>query len=103
MASQKKREIGYNKEFKFFAQDFWSLIEKQKYKCALTGRELTPHNTEVELREPRKEKGRADMSNHYLVDRDVSPLCRNLSQEEISKLALEIVKNGKPKSAKKRK
>jgi hypothetical protein len=89
-----------NKEFKFFADDFWSLITKQKYKCALTGRELTPMNTEVELRKPRisLDQGRAEIDNHYMVDKAVSQLCRYLSEDEIIDLAAEIIKcRGKDK------
>mgnify|MGYP001167226928 FL=1 len=84
-----------NKEFKFFAEDFWNLINEQKYRCALTNRELTPINTEVELRKPKISlaEGRAELSNHYLVDRDLSQLCRYLSEDEIIALAIEIVQH----------
>ncbi len=89
-----------NKEFKFFAEDFWQLINNQKYKCALTGKELTPTNTEVELRKPKitLEQGRAEMNNHYLVDRNLSQLCRYLTEDEIISIAIEIIKyRGKEK------
>jgi len=89
-----------NKEFKFFADDFWSLINNQKYKCALTNRSLTPVNTEVELRRPKitLDEGRAEMINHYLVDKDLSQLCRYLTEDEIIEIAIEIVKHrGKEK------
>jgi hypothetical protein len=82
-----------NKEFKFFAEDFWNLINKQKYRCALTNRELTPINAEVELRRPKisLDEGRAELSNHYLVDKSLSQLCRYLTEDEIIELAIEIV------------
>lgn len=84
-----------NKEFKFFAEDFWNLINRQKYRCALTDRELTPVNTEVELRHPKisLSEGRAELANHYLVDKDVSSLCRHLSEDDIIALAIEIVQH----------
>lgn len=84
-----------NKEFRFFAEDFWNLITAQKYTCALTGRELTPVNTEVELRRPKISagEGRADLANHYLVDKDISHICRHLSEEEVIGLAIEIVRH----------
>lgn len=89
-----------NQEYKFFAEDFWNLITGQKYKCALTGRELTPMNTEVELRRPKisLEQGRAAIDNHYLVDKAPSQLCRYLSEDEIIDLAAEVIRyRGKEK------
>ncbi len=89
-----------NKEFKFFAEDFWNLINNQKYCCALTNRELTPVNTEVELRKPKItiNEGKAELSNHYLVDKSLSQLCRYLTEDEIIGLAIEVVRHrGKEK------
>lgn len=90
----------YNKEFKFFAEDFWNLFNSQNGKCALTARELTELTTEVELRNPKltKEQGRAEFDNHYIVDKDVKHLARNISEDDIIMLAIEIVKTrGKEK------
>ncbi|MGL4369489.1 MAG: hypothetical protein ACRCUT_07445 [Spirochaetota bacterium] len=89
-----------HQEYKFFAEDFWNLINTQKYTCALTGRELTPMNTEVELRRPKisLDQGRAEISNHYLVDKALSQLCRYLSEDEIIDIAAEIIRyRGKEK------
>lgn len=82
----------YNEKLEFFAKDFYEMLEKQSYKCALTGRELTPANTEVELRDPKRKGGRAARENHYMVDKAVSFLARHLSEAEILELAQEIVK-----------
>ena len=80
-------------EFKFHAEDFWNLLNSQHYKCALTDRELTPQNTEVELRDPNKGEFRAELSNHYLVDRQIRYLARHLSESQIIELAIEIVRH----------
>ena len=81
----------HNEKFKFFAEDFWRLIRSQKYRCALTGQELTPNNTELELREPYRERDRAEFSKHYLVARSISYLARHVSEKEIIELAAQIV------------
>ncbi len=83
----------YNKEFRFFAEDFWNIFNQQKGLCYLTGRKLTETNTEVELVNPHltKEEGRADLSNHYMVDHDLKHLARYLSAEEIVHLSAEII------------
>ncbi len=85
-------------EFSFCAEDFWKLIKEQKYQCVLTGKELTPHNTEVELREPSKVTGRTALSNLYCIDKSLSQFARFNSEDEIIELAIEIVKHrGKEK------
>ena len=78
-------------EFKFFAKDFWELMEKQNHRCALTGRIFEPINTEIELREPNLREGRFEKSNFYLIDKALSALARNLSEDEIIELAVEII------------
>jgi hypothetical protein len=79
--------------YRFRAQDFWNLIKEQDYKCALTGRELTPENTEVELRDPARVEGRGELENLYLVARSVAHVARYETEREIIELAAEIVAN----------
>ena len=76
---------------KFTADHFWLLIEKQCKKCALTNRELTPLNCEVELRDPHKKDNRFTLDNFYLVDKDLKYLCRHLSENEIIELCATII------------
>lgn len=82
-----------NEKFKFFAEHFWKLMKDQAGCCALTGRKLTPDNTEVELREPYKEEGRTDFENHYLILRSLGAMARYASETEIIDIAIEIVKH----------
>lgn len=84
----------YSSEYRFFAEDFWKIYNDQQGLCALTGRKLTEVNTEVELRKPNltKEEGRAELSNHYMVDKALKHIARNLSETEIIHLAAEIIK-----------
>ncbi|MCR9142055.1 MAG: hypothetical protein NXI24_07370, partial [bacterium] len=63
-------------QYRFRAEDFWTLIQGQEYKCALTGRELTPENTEVELRDPYRTEGRGEYENLYMVIRPLSFMAR---------------------------
>ncbi|MBL8021670.1 MAG: hypothetical protein JNM27_18505 [Leptospirales bacterium] len=82
-----------NEKFKFFAEHFWKLMKDQGGCCALTGRKLTPDNTEVELKQPYKEIGRTEFDNHYLVIRSVAAMARYASESEIIDTAIEIVKH----------
>ena len=67
------------------------MMKDQEYKCALTGRELTPDNTEVELREPFRERGRTEIDNHYIIVRDLAYTARHVKEEAIIKLAAAII------------
>ncbi len=77
--------------FKFTAEHFWELLEKQGRCCALTNRELTPLNCEVELRDPHKKANRFSFENFYLVDKDLKYLCRHLSEHDIVELCATII------------
>ncbi len=94
-----RKKTGKQKEpMRFFAQNFWDLMEKQGGRCALSGRELTPDTTEVELKEPYKKEGRTDFPNHYLVTRPLSFMARYLSESEIVEICIEVVRHrGKEK------
>ena len=79
------------KRYRFRSEDFWNLIQGQEYKCALSGRELTPENTEVELRDPARLEGRGEMENLYLVIRPLAQMARYVSERDIIELAAAIV------------
>ncbi|MCR9142053.1 MAG: hypothetical protein NXI24_07360 [bacterium] len=91
MSKTKTKQEGTR--YRFRAEDFWSLIKAQEYKCALTGRELTPENTEVELKDPSRVEGRGEPDNLYLVVRSLAHMARYEKEREIIELAAEIVAN----------
>jgi len=80
-----------DKPFKFTAEDFWTLVEGQERKCALTNRDLTPLTCEVELRDPNKKDGRFELSNFYCVDKDLKYLARHLSERDIIELCATVL------------
>jgi hypothetical protein len=82
-----------DKQFKFTAEDFWKLIEGQGKRCALTERELTPLNCEVELKAPSKKEGRFELSNFYCIDKDLKYLARHLSEKEIIELCVTVLEH----------
>lgn len=81
--------------YKFKAADFYALLDKQKYKCALTGTELTPENTTAEHILPLSRGGTHELSNIFLVDERVAKLKRNLSIAEVRDVAQRIVSYGR--------
>ena len=88
-----KKPKKMNSPVRFFAKDFWRLMKEQNYKCALTGRELTPDCTEIELRKPYAEKARTEYDNHYIVIRQLAYTARHVDEEQIIHLAAEIIKH----------
>ncbi|WP_061236446.1 hypothetical protein [Leptospira santarosai] len=93
MKIQKKKGEYEENEMSYGAKDFWNIIQKQKGKCAITGRELTPLNTQIELRDPYKEKDRLSLTNIYAVEKSVSYLARHYSELDIVNLAVEIIRH----------
>ncbi len=81
-----------SESYKFTAKDFYALLEKQKYICPLTNRELTPETTRAELIIPKERGGRNAFENIYLVDRDAAKVKRSMLETEIFNLALDLVK-----------
>jgi len=85
-----KREPDSNR-FVFRAAHFYALLEQQEYRCALTGRELTPENTSAEHIIPLRKGGKHELSNIFLVDDAVAKLKRYYSDDEVIRLARELV------------
>ncbi len=79
------------KDFVFRAQHFYALLDKQKYSCPLTGRELTPENTTAEHIIPLKRGGVHTLANIFLIDDKVAKLKRFMTSEEVVRLAAEII------------
>ncbi len=79
-------------KFVFRASHFYELLEKQSYRCALTGRTLTPENTSAEHIMPLRKGGKHEIENIYLIDDSVAKLKRYFTEEEVIQLAGEILK-----------
>lgn len=80
-----------SEKLKFTSTDFYDLLEKQERKCALTGVELTPLNTELELIDCNRVDGKFDMKNFYLIDKDLKFLARQLSKVQIIELCKKVL------------
>jgi hypothetical protein len=81
-----------SENYRFTAKDFYALLEKQKYTCPLTNRELTPESTRAELIIPKERGGLNAFENIYLLNRDVAKMKRSMLETEIFDLAVDIVK-----------
>ena len=78
--------------YKFAAKDFYALLEKQQYRCALSGRELTPETTDAEHILPLDSGGTHTPDNIYLIVRDAARLKRHLTEAQVIELCFDILK-----------
>lgn len=78
--------------YKFAAKDFYTLLDKQGYRCALSGRELTPENTDAEHILPLDQGGNHTPDNIYLVVRDAARPKRHLTESQMIELCYDILK-----------
>ncbi len=88
-----KEERKKKSEFKFTREDLKKMLKIQGWKCALTGRTLDFLNSDIEMRDPYKKKGRENPNNHYLISKSVSYMARYVTEKNIIKIAIEIVKH----------
>lgn len=79
------------KKYVFRAQDFYYLLEAQKYRCPLTGRELTPENCTAAHRIPLRRGGEHALDNIYLIVEEAAWLKRNLTDQELLDLCVNVV------------
>lgn len=91
MKARKKKSTNPLEQFVFRASHFYQLLEKQDYKCALSGRELRPENTRATHATPLRKDGGHTLENIILVDDDVDLLKKNKSVREAVDIAADII------------
>ncbi|MBL8021327.1 MAG: HNH endonuclease [Leptospirales bacterium] len=87
--------------YKFKAKDFYLLLEKQNYRCPISGRELTPENCMAAHKVPIRKGGEHRPENIYLVTDAVNQIKRQLTDDELLELCGDILTTLGGKNAKK--
>ena len=75
--------------------EIYSLLEKQQYRCALSGRTLTPETASLDHIQPLSRGGLHDLSNIWIVDHQVNAAKGSLTAEEFIQLCREVACNDK--------
>ena len=76
------------------SKDFYEILEeKQQYRCALTGWELTPQNTRISHIVPLREGGKHEKSNVQLIHEVVATLAREQSKEKLYQICCSVVEH----------
>lgn len=78
-------------KYKFLAVDFYKILKQQNNRCFLTGRELLPENTNSEHIVPIRKGGEHEFTNICNIVAPLSKLKRYYTEEEIVKLAADII------------
>lgn len=76
---------------KVTAAGIMSLLEKQGYRCALTGRILKPEEANLDHRQPVSRGGAHEMGNLQVIHSDVNRAKNTLTQAEFIELCREVV------------
>jgi 5-methylcytosine-specific restriction endonuclease McrA len=78
-----------------------SLLEKQGYRCALTGRALTPQTASIDHAVPMSRGGATEVGNLHVLHSDVNRAKGELTVAEFVSLCREVVayQDGPPSSA----
>ena len=75
------------------ARALLSLLESQDYRCALTGRELTPETAALDHRTPLSRGGPNTISNCQVVHEQANAAKATMTHEEFVALCREVVLN----------
>lgn len=76
---------------KITAKRVLALIERQRFRCAISGRELTPETASLDHIVPLARGGKHELENVWAVDYQVNMAKGALSVEEFVALCREIV------------
>lgn len=88
--------VGANKsreEGKVTKRALLQLIESQDYRCALTGRELSPETASLDHRSPLSRGGTDTMDNAQIIDWQINKAKGTMSNEEFISMCIEVVQH----------
>lgn len=72
------------------ASQIMKLIENQKFKCALTGRDLTPETASIDHIMPLSRNGSHDLENIWVIDHKVNMAKGTMTTDEFVAMCREV-------------
>lgn len=76
---------------KIRAKQILAIVESQGYRCALSGRHLTPQSASLDHKQPLSRDGEHDITNIQIVDAKVNAAKGTMTNEEFVAMCLEVV------------
>jgi len=74
------------------ASDLMAMLEKQEYKCALSGRPLTPETASIDHILPICKGGDHELANLWIVDSTLNRSKHTLTLDEFVELCRDVAK-----------
>jgi len=74
------------------AKSLMQLVERQKYRCALSGRALTPDCASLDHKMPLAKGGKHAMSNLWVLHRDVNAAKGTMTVNEFVAICRDVVR-----------
>jgi 5-methylcytosine-specific restriction endonuclease McrA len=71
--------------------DVMDMLEKQGYRCALTGRQLTPETASIDHIVPIKRGGTNELTNIQIIDKTVNLAKASMTQDEFVQVCRDVV------------
>ena len=76
---------------KVTAKELYALLDRQQYRCALTGRKLTPSCATLDHRTPLSRGGEHDLSNIQILDKQINVAKGTMTQVEFIQVCHEVI------------
>ena len=70
--------------------DIMAMIEEQQYRCALTGRELTPETCALDHKQPLAKGGTNEIDNLWIIHHEANAAKGTLSVSEFVSLCCDV-------------
>ena len=81
-----------NAQERISASHLRRLLEQQRYRCAMTGRQLTPSTASIDHCVPIARGGRHSPDNLQIVHKDVNAAKNTMTPEEFVAMCVEVAK-----------
>lgn len=78
---------------KISASQVMAMVERQNFRCAISGRELTPETASLDHISPLARGGKHEMGNVWVVDHQINTAKGTLSVEEFIALCFDVVRH----------
>jgi 5-methylcytosine-specific restriction endonuclease McrA len=78
---------------KISAKQIMAMVERQKFRCAISGREMTPETASLDHITPLARGGKHELGNVWAVDHQVNTAKGTLSVEEFVAMCFDVVRH----------
>jgi len=78
---------------KISAKQVMAMVERQQFRCAISGRELTPETASLDHITPLSREGKHELGNVWAVDHQINTAKGTLSVDEFVAMCRDVVRH----------